>query len=221
MPKINIRQKISQWLQSREEKLYWFSWDKVPIYKNFTKWLQSREKNFTEWLLDMGIRRRFMLIFSLTLIFGLIYGLTAYFTDDYCQNIHFYMSADFAGRLLTELMGYAVLIYGFFAAFLIYTISEIPKVSNEEYSGYEKVISKVMNIFAMITAFVVDFIFFSAVSMYELENIKLKVGVGSPVVDYPFSIGAYVFFFMILIILLGYLVFSLVMGLLNIRGEQA
>jgi hypothetical protein len=129
------------------------------------------------------------------------------------------MSADFAGRLLIELIGYAVLIYGFFAAFLIYTISEIPKVSNEEYSDYKKVISKVMNIFAMITAFVVDFIFFSAVSMYELENIKHTVG--PPIADYPFSVGAYVFFFMMLIILLGYLVFSLVIGLLNIRAEQA
>ena len=160
-----------------------------------------------------------MVIFSLTLIFGLIYGLSAYFIDVYCQNIHFYMSADFAGRLLLELIGYAVLIYGFFAAFLIYTISEIPKISNEEYSDYKKVISNVMNIFAMITAFVVEFTFFSAVSIYELENIKHKVG--PPIADYPFSIGAYVFFFMLLIILLGYLVFSLVMGLLNVRSEQA
>ncbi len=184
-----------------------------------TQWLISMEIKITQWLISMEIRKRFIIIFSLTLIFGLIYGLSAYIIDDYCQNIHFHMSADFAGRLLIELIGYAVLIYGFFAAFLIYTISEIPRVSNEEYSDYKKVISKVMNIFAMITAFVVDFIFFSAVSMYELENIKHKVG--PPIADYPFSVGAYVFFFMLLIILLGYLVFSLVIGLLNIRGEQA
>ncbi len=92
-----------------------------------TQWLISMEIKITQWLISMEIRKRFIIIFSLTLIFGLIYGLSAYIIDDYCQNIHFHMSADFAGRLLIELIGYAVLIYGFFAAFLIYTISEIPK----------------------------------------------------------------------------------------------
>lgn len=232
MPKINRRQKILQWLQSREDKLYLFRWDKVPIYKNFTGWLQSREKRFTKELLNIGIRRRFLFVFSLALIFGLIYGLTAYVIDDYCQKsygIHFHMSADFAGGFLVELIGYTVLIYGFFAAFLIYTISEIHKVSNKEYDRYKNVILKVLNLFAVVTGFVVDFIFFSILSMYELEKIKLEVvklpvadfPIIQPVADFPIIIGAYLLFFMLLIFLLGYLVFSLVVGLLEVKSEQA
>ena len=129
------------------------------------------------------------------------------------------VSTEFAGDFLVELIGYAVLIYGFFAAFLIYTISEIPKVTNEEYSGYKEVISEVMNIFAVITAFIVDFIAFSILSMYELE--KIKLGVEPHVANFPIIIVAYLLFFMILISLLGYLVFSLVMGLLQVRGGKA
>ena len=130
------------------------------------------------------------------------------------------MSAEFAGHFLVELLGYAVLIYGFFAAFLIYTTSEIPKVSNEEYSGYKKVISEVMNIFAVITGFIVDFFAFSILSMYWLEDIKRGVG-PEAFADFPIIIVAYLLFFMILIFLLGYLVFSLVMGLLQVRGGKA
>jgi tetratricopeptide (TPR) repeat protein len=221
MSKINRKQKLSQWLLSREKKLYLFSWDNVPIYKNFKKWLQRRETKFTEWLLRIEIRKRFTAIFLLALIFGLIYRLTAYFIDYYCQksyDIHFQMSADFAGSLLVESIGYAVLIYGFFAAFLIYTISEIQKVPDKEYRNYRKVMSKVLNIFAVVTGFVVDFIFFSILSMYVLEKIKLKVE--PPVVDFPILILAHLLFFMFLIILLGYLVFSLVIGLLNVRSER-
>jgi hypothetical protein len=227
------RQKIPQLLQSGEKKLYSLRWDDFSIYKNFTDWLQSREKKFTKRLLEIqSIRNRFIIIFLFALFFGLIYGFIAYYIDDYCQEffgIHFHMSANFAGAFLVELIGYTVLIYGFFAAFLIYTISEIYKVSEEEYSEYKKVISKVLNIFAVVTAFVVNFIFFSILSMYELEKIKCEVVLENikrevvtlPLADFPIITGAYLLFFMILICLLGYLVFSLVMGLLDVRGKKS
>jgi hypothetical protein len=195
MSKINRRQKISQWLQSREKK-------------------------FTEWLLNIeSIRKRFIVIFLFALIFGLIYGFTAYGIDEHLikYGIHFYMSVDFAGTFLIELIGCAVLIYGFFAAFLIYTVSEIPKFSNEEYSVYKKVISARMNLFAVITGFIADFLFFSIVSVYWLEDTKLF---GLEPLDLPASVVAYLAFFMLLISLLGYLVFSLVMGMLQVRDEK-
>ena len=197
MSKINRRQKISQWLQSGEKKI-------------------------TEWLLNIeSIRKRFIVIFLFALIFGLIYGFTAYGIDEHLikYGIHFRMSVDFAGEFLIELIGYAVLIYGFFAAFLIYTVSEIPKFSNEEYSVYKKVISARMNLFAVITGFIADFLFFSIVSVYWLEYIKNEPG-ALAVVDLPASVVAYLAFFMLLISLLGYLVFSLVMGMLQVRDEK-
>ena len=79
MSKINRRQKISQWLQSGEKKI-------------------------TEWLLNIeSIRKRFIVIFLFALIFGLIYGFTAYGIDEHLikYGIHFRMSVDFAGEFLT------------------------------------------------------------------------------------------------------------------------
>jgi hypothetical protein len=195
---------------------------KINRRPKISQWLQSREKKFTEWLLNIeSIRKRFIVIFLFALIFGQIYGFTAYGMNDHLikYGIHFCMSVDFAGKFLVELIGYAVLIYGFFAAFLIYTVSGIPKFSNEEYSAYKKVISARMNLFAVITGFIADFLFFSIVSLYWLEYIKLEAG-ASAFLNFPASVVAYLAFFMLLISLLGYLVFSLVMGMLQVRDEK-
>ena len=176
-------------------------------------------KNFTGGYLSMGIRIRFLLIFSIALGIGLLYGFTAVKIMGICisKDVHFYMSVDAAKDLLGELVGYIVLIYGFFAAFLIYTIGNIPKFSDEEYNGYKKVIAKTMNIFVWITGFIVAFLFFFLLSISALEHERYT---GGEFYDLPAVAQAYLIFFMLIISLLGYLVFSLVMGLLHVRAEK-
>ena len=176
-------------------------------------------KNFIGGYLSMGIRIRFLLIFSIALSIGLLYGFTAMKIMGICisKDIHFYMSVDVAEKLLVELVGYVVIIYGFFAAFLIYTIGNIPKFSDEEYNGYKKVIVKTMNVFVWITGFIAAFLFFFLLSIYDLESERY---IGEKFYDLPAVAPAYVIFFMLIISLLGYLVFSLVMGLLHVRAEK-
>ena len=175
-------------------------------------------KNFIGGYLSMGIRIRFLLIFSIALGIGLLYGFTAVGIN-ICisEDILFSMSVDVAEMLLVELVGYVVIIYGFFAAFLIYTIGNIPKFSDEKYNSYKKVISEKMNIFVLITGFIVAFLFFFLWSIYWLEFLR---GKGYISTNLPALAPAYIIFFMLIISLLGYLVFSLVIGLLHVRAEK-
>lgn len=192
----------------------------------------------------MGIKKRFLKTFLCALITGLFYGLIAIVIDDIAipylneglpptHAVHFHMSVDIANKLLIELIGYAVLIYGFFAAFLIYTISGIPKFSDGECGGYKKVILEKMNLFVWITGFIVDFLFFSLMSIYWLEAQKhacldkalndlpaSAAAFSGLFADMPANAPAYVLFFMLIISLLGYLVFSLVIGMLQVRTEK-
>ena len=173
----------------------------------------------------MGITKRFLKTFSIALIIGILYVSIVGVINEICirSDIHLYMSADAAERLLIELMGYIVIIYGFFAAFLIYTINDIPKFSDEEYNGYKKVISEKMNIFVWITGFVVVFLFNAISSIYWLESLRYEECITNnlPIFnDLPAGAAGYLFFFMIIISLLGYLVYSLVMGMLQVRAEK-
>lgn len=175
------------------------------------------------------IEKRFIKNFLPALIVGLLYGFIAIIIDyrtipylndtffDQNHAVHFFISLDLANRLLIELIGYIVLIYGFFSAFLIYIISDIPKFSDEEYDNYKKVILKKMNLFAWITGFVVDFLFFSLLSIHSLESQKHN---SATFTDIPACMSAFALFFIIIITLLGYLVFSFVVGMLQVRTEK-
>ena len=167
----------------------------------------------------MGITKRFLKTFSIALITGILFAFSVAVINEICirSDIHLYMSVDAAERLLIELMGYIVIIYGFFAAFLIYTINDIPKFSDEEYNGYKKVISEKMNIFVWITGFVVVFLFNAISSIYWFESLRSEC-INPPIfIDLPAGAAGYLFFFLLIISLLGYLVFSLVSGMLQVR----
>ena len=167
----------------------------------------------------MGITKRFLKTFSIALIIGILYGYIVGVINKICikNDIHFYMSIDVAEKFLIDLLGYVVIIYGFFAAFLIYTITNIPKFSDEEYNGYKKVISEKMNIFVWITGFVVVFLFNAISSIYWFESLRYEC-INLPIfIDLPAGAAGYLFFFLLIISLLGYLVFSLVSGMLQVR----
>ena len=168
----------------------------------------------------MGITKRFLKTFSIALITGILYASIVGVINVICirNDIHFYMSIDVTEKLLIELMGYIVIIYGFFAAFLIFTINDIQKFSDEEYNGYKKVISEKMNIFVWITGFVVVFLVNVISSIYWLESQRYEGGNILPIFnDLPAGAAGFSFFFMLIISLLGYLVFSLVNGMLQVR----
>jgi hypothetical protein len=155
----------------------------------------------------MGTTKRFLKTFSIALITGISYACIVGALNMICikNDIHFCISIDVAGRLLSELMGYTVLIYGFFAAFLIYTINDIPKFSDEEYKGYKKVISEKMNIFVWITGFVIVFLLNVITSIYWLESARWEKGNNLPIFnDLPAIAPGFMFFFMLIISLLGY-----------------
>ena len=171
----------------------------------------------------MGIKKRFLKTFSIALIIGLLYGFISLWIQGICisKGIHFYLTIDVAIDLLTNFAETIVVIYGFFAAFLIYTTSNIPKFSDEKckekYKSYKKVIEKKMNIFVWITGLVVAFLFFVLWSIYALERQK---HVGDVFFDLPGAAPAFLIFFTLIISLLGYLVFSLVVGAFDAGGDQ-
>lgn len=181
----------------------------------------------------MGMKKRFLKTFSSAVIIGLLYGFTSIWIQGICisKGIHLYMRIDVAIDLLKLLAGNTVLIYGFFAAFLLFIITEIPKISDEGHTNdpatkkrirdeaerYNKLISDKMNIFIWITGFVVTFFFFLLNSIAALELQKYG---GGEFFDLPAVAPAFIIYFMFIIALLGYLVFSLVMGALEVGGDQ-
>ena len=167
----------------------------------------------------MGMKRRFLKTFSIAVIVGLLYGFTSVWLQAICINrgIHFYMRIDVAIDLLHLLAGNTVLIYGFFAAFLLFIVSDVHKIEDENiYRRYKKRIEGKMYIFVWITGLVVDFFFFLIWSLYALERQK---HVGDVFFDLPTVAPAFVIYFMLIISLLGYLVFSLVMGAFDAGGD--
>ncbi|PXF57870.1 MAG: hypothetical protein C4B59_14335 [Candidatus Methanogaster sp.] len=167
----------------------------------------------------MGITTRFLKNFSIALILGMLYGFVAIVINAICisKDMHFLMHIDVVEDILIKLIGHVVVIYGFFAAFLIYIIGNIPKSLDEEYSDYIKVISKNMDIFVWITGFVVAFLFYFLWSIYALE---LSRSGEQEFYNVPIEAPAYLIFLMVIISLLGYFVFSLVMGILHARIEK-
>ena len=167
----------------------------------------------------MGMKRRFLKTFSIAVIVGLLYGFTSVWLQAICINrgIHFYMRIDVAIDLLHLLAGNTVLIYGFFAAFLLFIISDVHKFKGKGYKMYKKLIDDKMNLFVWLTGLVVDFFFFLIWSLYALERQK---HVGDVFFDLPTVAPAYVIYFMLIISLLGYLVFSLVVGAFDAGGDH-
>jgi len=157
------------------------------------------------------IKKRFLKTFSIALIIGLIYGFTALGIQNYIRTkgIHFYMSINAAIALLTKLVEIVVVVYGFFAAFLLITTTTMSESLLDD--SYKILILEKMDIFVWITGFVIAFLFFYLFSIYGLE---LKRYDREEFFDLPAAAPAYILFFMLIIALLGYLVFSLVVGAL-------
>lgn len=156
------------------------------------------------------IKKRFLKIFSIALIIGLLYGFIAVGIQNYIRKkgIHFYMCIDDAIDLLTKLVEIVVVVYGFFAAFLLITTTMSESLRDD---SYKILILEKMDVFVWITGLVIAFLFFYLFSIYGLQLEKHK---GGKFFDLPAAAPAFLLFFMLIISLLGYLVFSLVVGAL-------
>lgn len=179
------------------------------------------------------MRKRFFKTFSIAVIIGLLYGFAAIWLQNICITndiFHLEMNIDDTIDLLELLFANTVLIYGFFSAFLLYIITEIPKISDEanakdedvkkliktESKRYKKMIADKMNIYIWLTGFVADFFFFFTFSIIALE-LQKRTG---DVYDCPVVASAYALYFIFIVALLGFLVFSLVMGAITVGDHE-
>jgi hypothetical protein len=178
------------------------------------------------------MRRGFLKHFSNAMFIGLVYGFSSIAIQRILvsKGIHFYMTVDVGIDLLSLLAGNVVVIYGFFSAFLIFILTKV----SEYPDSFRQMVVEKMKIYLWITGFVVAFLFFFLFSILglELQRFNGLFGLLSPSLprlvtssgvvffDLPGAAPAFCLFFMLIIALLGYLVYSLVVGALSLSDDQ-